>query len=153
MTDVPPITESLAFTLHRATVLVDRVADTFLRTHFDLSYSLFSVLLIAGTMHGPHQSRIAEALAVSRASITQRVAALGERGLVRTVPDAHDGRATQVVLTPAGGALLADAWAAMESHENGIDRGVDVATLTRELHRLIANATTDLSGSHDEEKR
>ena len=146
MNDVTPISESLAFKLHRATVLVDRAADTFLRTRLDISYSLFSVLLVAGTMREPSQRQIADALAVSRASITQRIAALGQRGLVRVVPDARDGRAARVLLTAEGGALLTAAWGAMEAHDDGIDRGVDVAALERELDRLIANAIDQLHG-------
>lgn len=139
-----PIAESLAFKLHRATVLVDRAADAFLRARFDITYSLFSVLLVAGTLPGPSQRQIADALAVSRASITQRIAALARRGLVAVEPDERDSRAARVRLTAEGGALLTAAWGALEAHDDGIDRGVDVAALVRELDRLIANATAQL---------
>lgn len=139
-----PIAQSLAFKLHRATVLVDRAADSFLRAQFDISYSLFSVLLIAGSLSGPSQRQIADALAVSRASITQRLAVLARRGLVRVEPDERDSRAARVHLTAEGGVLLAAAWGAMEAHDDGIDRGVDVAALERELDRLIANAAAHL---------
>lgn len=135
-----PFTQSLAFKLHRATVLVDRAADLFLRTRFDIGYPLFSVLLLAGTMSGPTQSQIAHALDVSRASITQRLARLIERDLVRTVPDERDSRAVRVHLTAAGGSLLETAWGAMEADGDGIDDGVNVAVLSHELDTLITNA-------------
>ncbi|MBU3994324.1 MAG: MarR family winged helix-turn-helix transcriptional regulator [Actinobacteria bacterium] len=151
MTDTTPISESLAFKLHRATVLVDRAADTFLRTRFEISYSLFSVLLVAGSMPEPSQRQIADALAVSRASITQRIAALSQRGLVRVAPDERDGRAARVLLTAEGGALLTAAWGAMEAHDDGIDRGVNLVALERELDRLIANAIAQLHGPDTKE--
>lgn len=135
-----PISDSLAFKLHKATVLVDQAADIFLRTQFGISYSEFSVLLIAGTMPSPNQRQIADALGVSRASITQRLARLIEKDLASTTPDERDSRAYLVKPTKKGGALLAAAWQAMELDDDGIDQGVDTVGLTRELDVLIANA-------------
>ncbi len=137
----PAPSESVAFKLHRATVLVDQAADMFLRAQFGISYSLFSVILVAGTLSSPNQRQIARALGVTRASITQRLAQLIEMGLVQTTPDEQDSRALIVHLTESGGALLAKAWQAMEADDDGIDRGVDTALLARELDTLIANAT------------
>lgn len=135
-----PLSDSLGFKLHRAAVLADQAADMFLRNHFSISYSLFSVLIIAGTIPTPNQHQIARALGVSRASVTQRIARLLEQGLVTTSPDERDGRAHIVYLTERGGTLLEAAWRAMESDEQGIDRNVDTTTLMRELDTLIANA-------------
>lgn len=142
MNDTPaPIPDSLAFVLHRATTLVDRAADLFLRSRHDVSYSLFSVLLLVGASDRPSQREVADMLGVSRASITQRIAELGRRGLVQAVPDATDARAVDLVLTEAGGTLLASAWHDLETAEDGIDAGVDVAGLIGQLQLIIANAT------------
>lgn len=137
-----PLNDSLGFKLHQAAVLADQAADIFLRTRFSISYSLFSVVIIAGTMPKPNQHQIARALGVSRASITQRIARLIEQDLVITTPDERDSRAHIVHLTESGGALLESAWQAMESDDEGIDRNVDTATLIRELDILIANASS-----------
>jgi len=136
----PPPQESLAFALHRATVLVDRAADLFLRSRHDLSYPLFSVLLLIGHNDRPTQREIADMLGVSRASITQRVAELTRRGLIVTQPSPVDARALNLSLTPAGGALLTAAWQDLESTEDGIDDGIDVAPLIRQLDTITANA-------------
>lgn len=136
----PPPQESLAFALHRATVLVDRAADLFLRSRHDLSYPLFSVLLLVGHNDRPTQREIADMLGVSRASITYRVAELSRRGLITTRPSPVDARAHNLSLTAEGGALLTAAWRDLESAEDGIDDGVDVAPLIRQLDTIAANA-------------
>ena len=146
MTNEPaPIPESLAFALHRATVLVDRAADEFLRTRHDLSYSLFSVLLIVGSREWPTQREVADMLGVSRASITQRVAELVRRGLVLARPSADDARAVNLELTAAGGRLLAAAWHDLETADDRLEDGIDVPTLIRQLTRLAANAEASLT--------
>lgn len=134
------ILDSLAFKLHRATVLVDRAADLFLRAEVGISYSLFLVLTIAGVLEDPSQREIADRLRVSRASVTQRVAELTRRGLVLVRPDAGDRRVLRVGLTPAGGALLAEAWRRLEESGDGVDRDVDAPALIRNLDILIRNA-------------
>lgn len=140
----PPITESLAFALHRATVLVDRAADLFLRARHDVSYSLFSVLLLIGTHDGPTQREVADMLGVSRASITQRVAELRRRGLVLAEAHPTDARAVTLTLTPEGGTLLERAWRDLESGDEGIDAGVDLPTLLRHLQIITRNAETSI---------
>lgn len=147
---VPPIASSLAYKLHQATVLVDRSADRHLRAHHDISYSLLVVLLVVGVMDRPSQREIADHLDVSRASITHRIATLTKRGLVRVAPSGQDARALEVSLTAEGGALLAAAWQGLEAYEDGIDRGVDVVALERELDTLIGNARAHLAQAREE---
>ncbi len=144
-----PISKSLAFKLHQATVLVDRAADRYLHAHHGISYSLLVVLLMVGVLDKPSQRVIADNLGVSRASITQRVAVLTARGLVRVTPSGQDARAMEVSLTAQGGALLAVAWQGLEAYEDGIDRGVDVVTLERELDTLIGNARAHLAHTRE----
>lgn len=135
---------SLAFRLHQATVLVDRAADRYLREAHGISYSLFVVLMTAGALGESSQREIADALAVTRASITQRVAELRSRGLVRVAPDASDARALRVSLTADGESLLAVAWRGLAGHDDGLDRDVDQVSLGRELNTLIRNARDHL---------
>lgn len=139
------ISDSLAYKLHQATVLVDKAADHYLHAHHDISYSLLVVLLVVGVLDHPSQRQIADNLDVSRASITQRITSLTKRGLVRVTPSEQDARAVEVSLTAEGGALLAAAWQGLESYEDGIDRGVDVVALERELDTLIGNARAYLA--------
>lgn len=115
---------------------MDRAADLFLRSRHDLSYPLFSVLLLVGHNDRPTQREIADMLGVSRASITYRVAELSRRGLITTRPSPVDARAHNLSLTAEGGALLTAAWRDLESAEDG----VDVAPLIRQLDTIAANA-------------
>lgn len=145
-----PIHESLAFVLHRATTLVDRAADLFLRERHDISYSLFSVLLIVGTHEGATQREVADMLGVSRASITQRTAELVAFDLVRATPHPHDARAMTLSLTAHGGELLTAAWHDLESADDAIDDGVDVPALLAQLGTIITNATAMINTLRNE---
>lgn len=139
-----PIPQSLAFALHRATVLIDRAADLFLRSRHDISYSLFSVLLIVGSSDRITQREVADMLGVSRASITQRVAQLVSRGLIRTAPHQTDARAVNLSLTRQGGELLEGAWHDLDTSDDDIEAGVDVPALLAQLQILISNAEASI---------
>jgi len=93
------------------------------------------------------QTAIAENLAVSRASITQRVTALAARGLLDVKPAEADARAHTVRLSPEGSALFEAAWHGLEERREGLDEGVDEAALVAQLDRLIANALRILADS------
>jgi DNA-binding MarR family transcriptional regulator len=126
--------------LHQATALVDRAADRYLRGTHGISYSHFVVLLTIGVLGQPHQRAVADNLDVSRASITQRVTALRELGLVRVTRDPTDARSQRVSLTDDGQALLKTAWRGLDEHDSGLDHGVDIQALERELDTVIHNA-------------
>ncbi|MGV8883186.1 MAG: MarR family winged helix-turn-helix transcriptional regulator [Rhodoglobus sp.] len=137
MTDA--IVNSTAFKLHQATSLLDRAADQYLRSEHGIRYAPFLVLLMARVMGVSSQRAISDALDVSRASITQRVAQLTEAGLLAVEPDPRDSRANLVCLTAVGSTLVDAAWAGLESHQNGLDVGVDEAALVAQLDRIISN--------------
>jgi len=139
------IAGSTAFKLHRATLLVDRVADRYLHRRHGIGYSSFLVLLTVGTLEAPTQSEIANSLNVSRASITQRVGQLIADDLVAIRRDSEDRRAKTVLLTEKGAGLLDRAWDGLESHQDGLDDGVDEVKLVRQLDQLISNALRILS--------
>lgn len=133
------ITTSTAFKLHRVTALIDRVADEYLSREHGIRYAPFLVLLMVRVMGESSQRTVATALDVSRASITQRVSALVELGLLAVVADPRDSRANIVSLTGAGARLVTTAWAGLEQHQDGLDHGVDEPALVAALDRIIAN--------------
>ena len=135
----PDITNSTAFKLHQATQLIDRLADAYLQREHGLRYAPFLVLLIARLMGPTSQQAIAASLDVSRASITQRVAALVTDGLLEVSKDPGDSRANIVRLTEVGATKIAAAWSGLEAHESGIDDGVDEAVLQAQLDIIISN--------------
>lgn len=139
------IVESAVFKLHRATALVDRVADRYLQEHHGIRYSGFLVLLTVGTVGQQTQRQIADRLDVSRASITQRLGRLLDDGLVTARPHPDDARANTVSLSRKGTALLERAWQGLESHQDGVDAGVDVKTLVQQLDQIIDNALLALT--------
>jgi DNA-binding MarR family transcriptional regulator len=136
----PSILDSTAFKLHRATVLLDRIADDYLLAQHGIRYAPFLVLLMARVLGPTTQQAIAANLGVSRASVTQRVGALAASGLLRAEKSATDARANTVVLTDEGLALVDAAWTGLEQNQDGTEAGVDEAALARQLDRLIENA-------------
>ena len=138
---------SPAVKLHRATVLLDRLADDYLRSYHGIRYAPFLVLLMLGILGSSSQQRLAANLDVSRASITQRVAALSAEGLVRVAVDPDDARAHRVDLSERGRELLERAWSGLSAHQDGVDRGIDERLLGAQLDLLIENATAALEGT------
>ena len=145
MTDSPDITSSTAFKLHRATVLIDRIADDYLTREHGIHYAPFLVLLMVRVLGEPSQQAIARNLDVSRASVTQRVSGLVGSGLLEVTPDPADSRANIVRLTTPGRALVDSAWRGLEQHQSGLDVGVDEPALVAQLDRIISNAVEALS--------
>ena len=138
--------QHLALTLHRATALVDRVADTYLRPAHGIGISAFAALVTIDALQPARQSEIARGLDISRAAVTQQLGGLSTRGLIAIEPDAADSRANRVRLTPAGGRLLAAAWEGLARQDDGVEDGVDLDALQSALDTLIANATRYLDG-------
>ena len=144
--DQPDFTGSTAFKLHRATVLLDRIADEYLVAVHRIHYAPFLVLLMARVLGPTTQQAIARNLGVSRASVTQRLGVLQNAGLVAVTKSATDSRANTVELTAEGTTLVEAAWLGLERHQDGVDFGVDEPVLAAQLDRLIDNALAIVRG-------
>ncbi|MET8372378.1 MarR family winged helix-turn-helix transcriptional regulator [Micromonospora profundi] len=138
--------QRLVLTLHRATTLVDRVADAHLRNMHDVTLSMFAALVTIHAIGPARQSKIAQALDVSRAAVTQRLVELVARGLVEVAPDATDQRANRVAVTGKGRELLDAAWKGLAEIDDGIEDGIDLEALQSALDTLVANAARYLAG-------
>ncbi|WAB82505.1 MarR family winged helix-turn-helix transcriptional regulator [Microcella daejeonensis] len=134
----------LVLSLHRATALVDRVADAYLRPAHGITVSMFSALVTIEAIGPARQSEIARGLDVSRAAVSQRLVELVSRGYAEVTADAADQRANRVALTPTGRALLADAWRGLAASDDGLERNLDLPALQHALDTLIANAARHL---------
>jgi DNA-binding MarR family transcriptional regulator len=138
--------QRLALTLHRATTLVDRVADKHLRNMHDVTLSMFAALVTIDAVGPARQSTIARALDVSRAAVTQRLVELVARGLVEVAPDVTDQRANRVAVTRKGRELLDAAWTGLAESDDGLQDGLDLEALQSALDTLVANAARHLAG-------
>jgi DNA-binding MarR family transcriptional regulator len=104
------------------------------------------VLLYPLVRRGPlRQGALAELVHADPSTVSRHVAALVEQGLVERVADASDGRASRLVVTPAGHAALG---ALRREREALIDRATagwtdaDLGTFTTLFGRLL----DDLAG-------
>ena len=111
------------------------------------------VLLFPLERLGPlRQGALAELVHADPSTISRHVAALVERGLVRRVADASDGRASRLVVTEAGSAALRDLRGERESHLERVTAGwspEELATFTALFGRLLDDITSTLPGVAD----
>ena len=106
------------------------------------------VLLFPLTRLGPlRQGALAELVHADPSTVSRHVTLLVDRGLVRRIADEQDGRASRLVVTPAGEAVLdqmrheRDALLAQVTTDWAPD---ELAVFTRQLHRFVRNLSDHL---------
>jgi DNA-binding MarR family transcriptional regulator len=149
MPSTEPPSRRFALALHRATTLVDRVADAYLRPAHDIGVSELGALITIDAIGPARQTALADALDVTRSAVTQRLTSLSARGLVEVVADPVDRRAHAVALTDEGREVLAAAWKGLAQHDDGLEDGVDLTALLEALERVAANAERHLAAIGD----
>jgi DNA-binding MarR family transcriptional regulator len=106
------------------------------------------VLLFPLVRLGPlRQGALAELVHADPSTVSRHVTLLVDRGLVRRVADEQDGRASRLVVTPAGEAEVEkmrqerDALLARVTADWTAD---ELATFTRQLHRFVRDLSESL---------
>ena len=104
------------------------------------------VLLFPLARLGPlRQGALADLVHADPSTVSRHVATLVERGLVRRVAEARDGRASRLVVTDAGHAVLASLRAEREALLDRVTADWDDAELTALIHlfgRLLDGLTS-----------
>jgi DNA-binding MarR family transcriptional regulator len=106
------------------------------------------VLLFPLTRLGPlRQGALAELVHADPSTVSRHVTLLVERGLVRRVADEQDGRASRLVVTPAGEAVVLQ----MRQERDRLIGQVtadwtpdELATFRGQLHRFVRDLTAQL---------
>jgi DNA-binding MarR family transcriptional regulator len=106
------------------------------------------VLLFPLTRLGPlRQGALADLVHADPSTVSRHVTLLVDRGLVRRIADEQDGRASRLVVTPAGEAVLEQ----MRQERNGLLAHVtsdwtpdELSSFTRQLHRFVRDLTDHL---------
>ena len=106
------------------------------------------VLLFPLTRLGPlRQGALAELVHADPSTVSRHVTLLVDRGLVRRVADAHDGRASRLIVTPAGEAVLDQLRQERNAHLAAATAGwspAELATFTASLQRFVQDLTDHL---------
>lgn len=101
--------DPLAFQLFTEIGIIDQLAGTAFERALPagMTRAQFTVLHHLSRIAEPAQSpaRLADAIQVSRATMTSTVGRLAQRGLVKVLPDPADGRGKLVQLTAEGRAM------------------------------------------------
>jgi DNA-binding MarR family transcriptional regulator len=106
------------------------------------------VLLFPLVRLGPlRQGALAELMHADPSTVSRHVAALVERGLVQRVADETDGRASRLIVTPAGHAALESLRHERETHLERVTADwsvADLASFTTLFGRLLDGLSTTL---------
>jgi len=113
------------------------VFQDFIRTlvRIDLSPAQFSVLVVIGANRGLSQAELAETLGIERARLVRLLHRLEERGLIRRLQSAADGRRHALQLAPPGRMLLVRAKTLAARHEQRL-----IEKLGAERHAMLLHA-------------
>lgn len=107
----------------------------------DISPGRFATLMLIGRNPGISQTALSRANARDKSSLTPVLDDLARRKLIRRVRAKSDRRSYQLMLTPAGEALLARLTDCAERHDRHIDEIIgprDRARFLQVLKKLIA---------------
>ncbi|GEJ57106.1 MarR family winged helix-turn-helix transcriptional regulator [Anaeromyxobacter diazotrophicus] len=109
---------------------------------FGLAPQQFWMLVALREHPGLSQAALAERVRADAPTVSRTLAALLERGLVRSEPDPEDRRRSCVFLTPAGERLAGEVAAVAEGVRNAVVDGMspaEQATVRRGLKRILEN--------------
>lgn len=107
---------SLGFTLHHLSFMLDRQSDLFLQDRFGIGFSQFKVLMALMRHTNVQQREIAEYLGQTESSISRQIQSLVDDGLVSSRKDSNDHRQRVTQLTVQGEKLARSAMMELEKH-------------------------------------
>lgn len=107
---------SLGFTLHHLSFMLDRQSDLFLQDRFGIGFSQFKILMSLMRHTNVQQREIAEYLGQTESSVSRQVQSLIDEGLVSSRRDTNDHRQTVTQLTAKGEKLARSAMGGLEKH-------------------------------------
>lgn len=132
----------LCLHVQRAARALARRFDDALRP-LDLTNGQFSLLMSLNRPVPATMRSVASLLAMDRTTLTAALKPLERRGLVTVVTDPSDRRGRLLTLTPAGKAVLANAYPIWQSTHGAIERslaGIDLSALRTALVTLSETA-------------
>lgn len=136
----------LCLHLQRAARAVARRFDALLRP-LGLTNGQFSLMMALNRPQPAGMASVADLLAMDRTTLTAALKPLERRGLVVVTVDPRDKRGRRLTLTPAGEALLAEAFALWRPTHAALEESLpadgDAARLRAALIALTAGALSD----------
>jgi DNA-binding MarR family transcriptional regulator len=128
----------LSFDLNRLVAKINRLANTYLLDHYQISYSRFNLLAMVNDLNQATQHQIAVNLQVSDAVVSRMLIGLKQEGLVNVEIDPNHHRKRIVRLTPNGGKIVHSAGAQLEKHFIGYVKqsGVNPMQLLSDVNKI-----------------
>lgn len=110
------ISNSLGYTLHHLSFILDRQSELFLQDRFGIGFSQFKILIALMKHTGVQQKEIAEFLGQTEASVSRQIQTMMDDGLVNSKRDPQNRRQRITQLSKKGEKLARDAMAELEKH-------------------------------------
>lgn len=135
--------ESLAYSLHKLVLEMDRAADRVLRESFGISYKRAYFLFTLRRVGPVSQHDLATALGYSDPAVSTMVLELKKAGFVTVTKSPEHGRKRLVALTPRTEAQVREGMKLMDAHFSRVvaRAKIDVREYrdaTRKLYKVIA---------------
>jgi DNA-binding MarR family transcriptional regulator len=128
----------LSFDLNRLVAKINRLANTYLLDHYQISFSRFNLLAMVNDLNQATQHQIAVNLQVSDAVVSRMLIGLKQEGLVTVEIDPNHHRKRIVRLTTKGGKIVHSAGAQLEKHFIGYVKqsGVNPMQLLSDVNKI-----------------
>ena len=107
---------SLGFTLHHLSFMLDRQSDLFLQDRFGIGFSQFKILMALMRRTNVQQRGIAEYLGQTESSVSRQIQSMVDDELVSSRRDSNDHRQRVTQLTTKGEKLARSSMAGLEKH-------------------------------------
>ena len=139
-TDTQYLQDFLPYQLSVASNAVSaRIAEQY-RCRFDLKMTEWRIMAVLGDGGGPTQRQLVDLTLLDKVAVNRACKVLGERGLVRRLPNTRDGRSHLLELTEEGAAIHDEVMPMVRAEEAAIfaclDEG-EIAQLRSMLDRLL----------------
>jgi len=136
-------TNKITFNIHRASFLLDRIADRALQDKFALTYAQFRILMAIDSKKNLSQKDIASFWEVSEAAVSRQLENLKGKALIACQEDRQNRRKNVLALTQKGREQLLKSYKLISQRYQDIYKVIDAKTqdqLVGNLEKLVDSA-------------
>ena len=132
--------EPVAFRVMNEIGIIDQLGTTMFEREMPHGLTLPQFIVLnhfvrLGGERTPHA--LADAMQVTKATMTSTLHRLTSKGFVSTTPDAHDGRSKRIAITPLGSQARDEAINAMAHHLSEMSSEIGIAEFEAALPFLV----------------
>lgn len=133
--------------LHHLVTVIDDYADTWLRTHHNITFNQYHVIAVLFDEEPTDVTSLAHCLGVSKAAVSKRLPALASAGYLITAADPHHARRVVITLTEQGRRIVDAAAPQLDTLFRDLlaETGINVGALHADLTTMITTLETKIA--------